>query len=114
MLATAARIADFASTADRLPVTTAVGTAYRAVCTATMDSDPAAWHQAVSAWRTIDQRYDLARSLLSAAEAELAVGNRAAAREPLREAAELAADLGRHRWPTQWRRWPNVPGSRSR
>ncbi|WP_040689763.1 helix-turn-helix transcriptional regulator [Nocardia vinacea] len=94
LLATAARIADFASTADRLPVTTAVDTAYRAVFTATMDSDPAAWHKAVSAWRAIDQRYDLARSLLNAAEAELAVGNRAAAREPLREAAELAADLG--------------------
>ncbi|MEV4235707.1 AAA family ATPase [Nocardia sp. NPDC049737] len=98
LLATAARITnaptELASTADRLPVTTAVDTAYHAVVTASRNSDPAAWHQAVSAWRAIDQRYDLARSLLSAAEAELAVGNRAAAREPLREAAELAADLG--------------------
>ncbi|WP_433755218.1 helix-turn-helix transcriptional regulator [Nocardia sp. CA-135398] len=94
LVATGARIADLTSTADRLPVTTAVDTAYRAVCTATRDSDPAAWHRAVSAWRAIDQRYDLARSLLSAAEAELAVGNRGAAREPLREAVQLAAELG--------------------
>ncbi|WP_433520900.1 ATP-binding protein [Nocardia pseudovaccinii] len=94
LVATAARIADLASIADRLPVTTAVDTAYRAVFTATRDGDPAAWHRAVAAWRAIDQRYDLARSLLSAAEAELAAGNRAAAREPLLEAAELAADSG--------------------
>ncbi|MEV5833255.1 AAA family ATPase [Nocardia sp. NPDC052112] len=96
LLATAARIADadLADVADRLPVTTAVDSAYRAVFTATGDNDPTAWHQAVSAWRTIDQRHDLARSLLGAAEAELVVGNRAAARETLREAAELAAGLG--------------------
>ncbi|WP_433621622.1 helix-turn-helix transcriptional regulator [Nocardia sp. CA-120079] len=95
LLASAAGIADvdLASTADRLPVTTAVDTAYRSVFTATRDNDPATWHKAVSTWRTIDQRYDLARSLLGAAQAELAVGNRAAAREPLREAAEIAAEL---------------------
>ncbi|WP_169811294.1 ATP-binding protein, partial [Nocardia anaemiae] len=73
LVATGARIADLTSTADQLPVTTAVDTAYRGVCAAIGESDPAAWYRAVSAWRAIDQRYDLARSLLSAAEAELAV-----------------------------------------
>ncbi|WP_433723856.1 ATP-binding protein [Nocardia sp. CA-129566] len=98
LLATAARIehapTDLASIADQLPVTTVVDTAHRAVFTATRSSDPAAWDAAASAWRTIGQRYDLARSLLGRAEAELAVGNRSAAREPLREAAQLAAELG--------------------
>ncbi|WP_433205253.1 ATP-binding protein [Nocardia sp. CA-107356] len=98
LLAAAARIEDttpdLASTADRLPITSAVDTAYRAVFTATRSSDPATWHAAVSAWRTIGQTYDLARSLLGCAEAELAVGNRSAVRERLREAAELAMELG--------------------
>ncbi|MFI6172726.1 AAA family ATPase [Nocardia sp. NPDC051052] len=95
LLALAARNAeaatDLATVAAALPVTIAVDIAHRAVCAATRTG---AWHDAVSAWRALRQPYELACTLLGAAEAELAVGNRAAAHPALREVAELAADLG--------------------
>ncbi|MFF3227525.1 AAA family ATPase [Nocardia suismassiliense] len=78
---------DLDSIADSLPVTTAVDAAHRADRTA-------AWPEAVSAWRALNQPYELARSLLGAAETELAEGNRPTAKAALREAATIAADLG--------------------
>ncbi|WP_194837030.1 helix-turn-helix transcriptional regulator [Nocardia sp. XZ_19_369] len=91
LLALAARIdavpIDLDSIADSLPVTTAVDAAHRADRTA-------AWPEAVSAWRALNQPYELARSLLGAAESELAEGNRPMAKAALREAATIAADLG--------------------
>ncbi|WP_159080366.1 helix-turn-helix transcriptional regulator [Nocardia suismassiliense] len=91
LLALAARIdelpLDLDSIADSLPVITAVDAAHRADRTA-------AWPEAVSAWRALNQPYELARSLLGAAETELAEGNRPTAKEALREAATIATDLG--------------------
>ncbi|MFG1796082.1 ATP-binding protein [Nocardia sp. NPDC049149] len=80
--------------AESLLVTTAGDTAHRAVFRATRHGGPGAWHEAVAAWRDLRQPYELARSLLGAAEAELAASNRTAAQPLLREVADIAADLG--------------------
>ncbi|MEV6560574.1 AAA family ATPase [Nocardia sp. NPDC051756] len=85
---------DLDGIAESLPITGPVDAAHRAVFVATRGSTPTAWHEAVSAWRALNQPYELAAALLGCAEAELAVGNRAAAQTALREVADLAADLG--------------------
>lgn len=56
--------------------------------------DRAAWACAVAAWEALEQPYGLARTLLRAAEADAAAGERAVAAERLRRAAELAEPLG--------------------
>lgn len=58
------------------------------------DPDPRLWQAAVAAWRARSQPYELAQALFGTAESTLLTGNRAAAENPLREAASLAADLG--------------------
>jgi DNA-binding CsgD family transcriptional regulator/tetratricopeptide (TPR) repeat protein len=57
-------------------------------------TDRAAWAAAVAAWEALDQPYGLARTLLRAAEADAAAGERAVAADRLRCAAELAERLG--------------------
>ncbi|MEV6427794.1 AAA family ATPase [Nocardia sp. NPDC051463] len=97
LLAVTARIGDIAidvdSFAAALPVTTPVDVAYRAVATAARSESAPAWDAAVSSWRAVRQPYELARSLLGSAGAELAAGNRATAHTALREAADLAGQL---------------------
>ncbi len=98
LLTIVARIADLPtdldSVANSLRVTTAGDTAHRAVFLATRHGGPGAWQDAVAAWRGLRQPYELGRSLLGAAEAELAASNRTAAQPLLREVADIAADLG--------------------
>ncbi|MFQ6394221.1 AAA family ATPase [Nocardia sp. KC 131] len=97
LLALATRIddiaIDFETQTAALPMTTAVDSAYRAVVSATADNNPRAWDEAVSAWRTLRQPYELARSLLDSAAADLAAGHRATADTALREATNLAVQL---------------------
>ncbi|HEU5157025.1 MAG TPA: AAA family ATPase [Streptosporangiaceae bacterium] len=57
-------------------------------------ADRTAWAEAVAAWEELDQPYGLARTLSRAAEADAAAGERAAAAQRLRRAAELADRLG--------------------
>ena len=57
-------------------------------------ADRAAWAAAVAAWEALDQPYGLARTLLRAAEADAAAGERTSAADRLRRAAELAGRLG--------------------
>ncbi len=57
-------------------------------------TDRVAWADAVAAWEALDQPYGLARTLLRAAEADAATGDRAVAAGRLRRAAELAESLG--------------------
>ncbi|WP_378741985.1 response regulator transcription factor [Nocardia brasiliensis] len=85
---------DLDKLAASLPVTTAVDTAQHAAFAASRTGDPAGWHAAVSAWRALRQPYELALSLRYCAETELAVGNRPAAHTALREADDIAAELG--------------------
>ncbi|MBF6338016.1 AAA family ATPase [Nocardia abscessus] len=81
------------SVTAKLPVITAVDAAYRDSCHAVRSGRAADWAAAVSSWRTLRQPYELARSLLEAGEAELAAGDRAAARDALRSVLELADEL---------------------
>ncbi len=81
------------SVTAKLPVTTAVDAAYRDSCHAVRSGRAADWAAAVSSWRTLRQPYELARSLLESGEAELAAGDRAAARDALRSVLELADEL---------------------
>jgi DNA-binding CsgD family transcriptional regulator len=53
-----------------------------------------AWDEAAAAWAAVSEPYPLARTLLRAAEAALADGDREAASERLRRAAPIAAGLG--------------------
>jgi ATP/maltotriose-dependent transcriptional regulator MalT len=53
-----------------------------------------AWDEATAAWAAVSEPYPLARTLLRAAEAALADGDREAASERLRRAAPIAAGLG--------------------
>jgi DNA-binding CsgD family transcriptional regulator len=54
----------------------------------------AGWDQAAAAWAAVSEPYPLAQSLLHAAEAAVACGDRDGAAESLRQAAGLAARLG--------------------
>jgi ATP/maltotriose-dependent transcriptional regulator MalT len=54
----------------------------------------AAWEAAAAAWAAVSEPYPLAQSLLHAAEAAIACGDRDGAAEPLQRAAVLAAGLG--------------------
>ena len=65
-----------------------------ALATRPDDPDRAAWADAIAAWDAIGQPYRLARTLLSAAEADAAAGDRATAGDRLRRAAALAEPLG--------------------
>ncbi|MGK8524275.1 ATP-binding protein [Nocardia asteroides] len=76
-----------------LPVTTAVDAAHRDTCRAVRSGRPADWTVAVSSWRALRRPYELARSLLEGAAAELAAADRAAARGALRSVVELAGEL---------------------
>ena len=53
-----------------------------------------AWRAAATAWRSAGDPYPLAYALLRVGEAELAEGDRAAAADAVREAAELARGIG--------------------
>jgi DNA-binding CsgD family transcriptional regulator len=53
-----------------------------------------AWDEATVAWEAVSEPYPLAQTLLQAAEAALATGDRDAAAERLRRAAPIAAELG--------------------
>ncbi|MGY1948057.1 ATP-binding protein [Nocardia asiatica] len=81
------------SVTARLPVTTSVDAAYRHACHAVRSGRPADWAAAAASWRDLGQPYELARALLESAEAELAAGDRAAARSALRSVLELAERL---------------------
>ncbi|MEU1961719.1 AAA family ATPase [Nocardia sp. NPDC019304] len=81
------------SAVAKLPVTTAVDAAYRASCHAVRSGRPADWAAAASSWRALGRPYELARSLLETGRAELAAGDRAAARGALRSALGLADEL---------------------
>ncbi|WP_330231437.1 AAA family ATPase [Nocardia sp. NBC_00508] len=76
-----------------LPVTTAVDAAHRDTCRAVRSGRPADWTAAAASWRALHQPYELARALLESGEAELAAGDRAAARTALRTVVELADEL---------------------
>ncbi|WP_454197902.1 ATP-binding protein [Nocardia sp. Marseille-Q1738] len=78
---------------ERLPVTTAVDAAHRNTCRAVRSGRPADWTAAVSSWRALRRPFELARSLLESGEAELATGDRSAARTALRTVLELAGEL---------------------
>jgi DNA-binding CsgD family transcriptional regulator len=54
----------------------------------------AAWDEAAAAWAAVSEPYRLAQTLLRAAEAALAAGDREAATERLRRAAPIAGELG--------------------
>ncbi|MEV6258332.1 AAA family ATPase [Nocardia sp. NPDC051911] len=77
----------------RLPVTTAVDAAYRTSCHAVRSGRPADWAAAVSSWQALGRPYELARALLETGRAELAAGDRAAARDALRSVLGLADEL---------------------
>jgi ATP/maltotriose-dependent transcriptional regulator MalT len=81
------------SVTEKLPVTTAVDAAYRNSCHAVRSGRPADWDAVVSSWRALRQPYELARSLLDSGAAELAAGDRPAARNALRSVLELADEL---------------------
>ncbi|MEU2123992.1 helix-turn-helix transcriptional regulator [Nocardia niwae] len=81
------------SVTGRLPVTTAVDAAYRNSCHAVCSGRPADWAAAASSWRTLSRPFELARSLVESGEAELAAGDRAAARSALRSVLQLADEL---------------------
>jgi DNA-binding NarL/FixJ family response regulator len=86
--------ADLVALAQSLPSTSAVDAAHRAVFTAHTTATAARWDQAANAWHTLGQPYDEAQSLVAAAQAHAAEGNRAAANAALQAAAEIAAELG--------------------
>ncbi|WP_245191834.1 helix-turn-helix transcriptional regulator [Amycolatopsis azurea] len=77
-------------TADR-PVPAAHLAAFHAEIA---QNDSRLWAAAVAAWRGRSQPYELAQALFGMAESALSAGDRAAAQDPLREAASLADDLG--------------------
>jgi DNA-binding CsgD family transcriptional regulator len=77
-----------ASTAE--PAAAAAAAATAAAAAAAL----AAWDEAAEAWDGLGEPYPLAESLLHAAEAALACGDRDGAAERLRRAAALAAALG--------------------
>ncbi|MEU8415938.1 AAA family ATPase [Amycolatopsis japonica] len=77
-------------TADR-PVPSAHLAAFHAEIA---QNDSRLWTAAVAAWRGRSQPYELAQALFGMAESALSAGDRAAAQDPLREAASLADDLG--------------------
>lgn len=77
----------------RLPVTTAADAAYRDTCHAVRSGRPADWAAAASSWRALGRPYELARGLLESGRAELAAGDRAAARDALRAVLGLADEL---------------------
>jgi DNA-binding CsgD family transcriptional regulator len=58
------------------------------------EPSPEAWQAAVEAWRAAGEPHPLAYSVLRLAEVQLAAGDRAAAGESVREAAEIARTLG--------------------
>ncbi|MFI9508243.1 ATP-binding protein [Nocardia sp. NPDC052566] len=84
---------DPAPLATSLPWSLPVDVAHRTVFTAVTTGESVHWHEAVRCWRALHQPYEEATSLLGAAEAELAAGNRTAARTALRSAAALATEL---------------------
>ena len=57
-------------------------------------SDTALWESAIAAWRDLRVPHELACCLLRAAEVALADGDKPGARDRLREAAAIAAELG--------------------
>ncbi|MBF6207171.1 AAA family ATPase [Streptomyces gardneri] len=81
------------SVTEKLPVTSAVDAAYRNSCHAVRSGRPADWDAVVASWRALRQPYELARSLLDSGAAELAAGDRPAARDALRSVLELADEL---------------------
>ena len=55
---------------------------------------PEVWRTAVAAWRSVHEPYPVAQALVRLAEAELAAGDKEAARDAVAEAAAIARDLG--------------------
>lgn len=83
--------------AARLPVRYPAERAAAALTAAALTVGPAAregWIHTVAAWRADGRPYELARSLVQLARTEADCGDRAGAGASLREAAEIAADLG--------------------
>jgi DNA-binding CsgD family transcriptional regulator/tetratricopeptide (TPR) repeat protein len=85
--------------AEKLPVWGPVQEAHRLTfeaeaAQAEARTDRAAWAAAVAAWEALDQPYGLARTLLRAAAADAAAGERTSAADRLRRAAETARRLG--------------------
>ncbi|MBF6469452.1 AAA family ATPase [Nocardia beijingensis] len=81
------------SVTERLPVTTEVDAAYRKSCRAVRSGRPADWAAAVSSWRALRRPYEVARGLLESGQAELAAGDRTAARSALRSVLGVADEL---------------------
>jgi DNA-binding CsgD family transcriptional regulator len=95
----AAILAGARTHAGKLPVVTAVQYAHSVTFAAEAAAaegvvDGAAWDAAAVAWRAVDQPYQEATALLSAAHAAATAGDRDGAAERLRRAAELADRLG--------------------
>ncbi|WP_169810574.1 helix-turn-helix transcriptional regulator [Nocardia arthritidis] len=98
------------SVTAKLPVTSAVDIACRNSCHAVRSGRPADWAKAVSSWRALGRPYELARSLLESGDAELAAGDRAAARGALRSVLELADELAAEPLAEQARRLADRAG----
>ncbi len=80
--------------ARTLPVSSAVDAAHRAMFEAYSAGTTEHWAAAVHAWRELAQPYEESVSLLAAAEAAVAQGDRDAATRAVRGAVELAGGLG--------------------
>jgi DNA-binding CsgD family transcriptional regulator len=79
--------------AGSLPTASPVDAAQHAVFLAHTTAAAGRWDDAASAWHALEQPYDEAQSLLAAAQAHAAEGNRAAANVALQAAAKIAAGL---------------------
>jgi DNA-binding NarL/FixJ family response regulator len=80
--------------AGSLPSTSAVDAAHHAVFIAHVTATAERWDDAARTWHALGQPYEEAQSLVAAAAAHAAEGNRAAANTALQAAAEIAAELG--------------------
>ncbi|WP_194853065.1 helix-turn-helix transcriptional regulator [Nocardia sp. SYP-A9097] len=87
-------VEEIVALADSLSYTSPVDLAYRAVFSAWRSGGAADWEVAATAWRALEQPYELAESLVAAAECHAGEGDREACGIALREGAELAAGLG--------------------
>ena len=79
--------------AESLPTASPVDVAQRAVFLAHAFATAERWDDAASAWHALGQPYDEAQSLLAAAQAHAAEGDRAAANDALQAAAQIASAL---------------------
>ena len=87
------------------------GSRFRSLAAARAPGCCAAWDQAAAAWAGLGEPYPLGETLLHAAEAALACGDRDGAAERLQRAAPLAARSARSRSASRSPSWRGAPGS---